>query len=325
VLAVTTESRDLPPAEIKRALAAVAAEFPMGSAARIFKKIDSTLRGNTGFELAAALESFNCEAAVVCPAFPGMHRVVENGFLRVTSAPEFVPIDVAARLQLQSGIACAHTRADGVAATLSEGLRLVSVDANCDDDLDRIAEAILPMGRRILWAGSAGLASALARRLGEACVPPASPAGSGAALFCIGSNHSVTVAQQTFLLAERPSAIFYPHDATRGVICDALGRTEHVILRIARGLTTVEEVRGRIDGVPATAFVLSGGDTASVFCRAAGVQWIELCDEIIPGVPRGILHGGDFDGLSVATKSGGFGDRKALIQIADYFSCPKRT
>ena len=41
------------------------------------------------------------------------------------------------------------------------------------------------MGRRILWAGSAGLASALARRLGESYAPPPAPARTGAALFCI--------------------------------------------------------------------------------------------------------------------------------------------
>jgi uncharacterized protein YgbK (DUF1537 family) len=325
VLAVSTDSRDLPPAGIQRALAAVAAEFSADCAARVFKKIDSTLRGNTGFEIAAALESFDCDAAVVCPAFPKLHRVVEDGFLRVTSAPEFAPIDVAARLQLQSGIACTHTGAGGITASLSAGVRLVSVDANCDDDLDRIAGVLLPMGRRILWAGSAGLASALARGLGEACVPCAAAAGSGAALFCIGSNHDVTSAQQSFLLAERRSAIFHPGDATRTLICNALGRAEHVILRIARGLTSVEEVRERIAGAPAVALVLSGGDTASVVCRAVGVQRIELCDEIVPGVPRGILRGGDFDGLSVATKSGGFGERDALIQIADYYSCPNRT
>ena len=150
VLAVSTESRDLPPAEIRRAVADVAAEFPGNAAARVFKKIDSTLRGNTGLEITAALESFDCDAAVVCPAFPRLHRVVESGFLRVTSTPEFDPIDVAARLRLQSGLACAHTRADGIAASLSAGTRLVSVDASCDDDLDRIAAAILPIGRRIL-------------------------------------------------------------------------------------------------------------------------------------------------------------------------------
>ena len=325
MLALSTESRDLPPAEIRRALAAAAAGFPVDSAALVFKKIDSTLRGNTGLEIAAALESFHCDAAVVCPAFPGMNRVVEGGFLRVTSAPEFAPVDVAGRLQLQSGHACAHTRPDGIAAILSKGARFVSVDSNCDLDLDQIAAAILPMGRRILWAGSAGLAAALARRLGEACVPPPAPARSGPALFCIGSDHSVTLAQQSSLLAERPAVLLQLPAATRESLCQALARGQHVILRIPRGLVSAEEVRERVAAVPAAAFVLSGGDTASLVCQAASVQSIELCDEIVPGVPRGILHGGDLDGVWVATKSGGFGPSHTLIQVADYFACPNRT
>src|SRR5664280_610275 len=48
MLALSTESRDLTPAGIRRALAA-AAEFSADSAL-VFKKIDSTLRGNTGLE-----------------------------------------------------------------------------------------------------------------------------------------------------------------------------------------------------------------------------------------------------------------------------------
>ena len=319
VLAVSTESRDLPPAEIHRALAAAAAEFAAESAALVFKKIDSTLRGNTGVDIAAALESFHCDAAIVCPAFPKMHRVVEGGFLKVTSAPEFAPVDVAGRLQLQSGLAYTHTRPDGIAAILAEGARFVSVDAACDDDLDRIAAAILPPGRRILWAGSAGLAAALADRLGEVCAPSPSPARAGAALFCIGSDHPVTLTQQSWLLTERPCVLLDPHAATREQICAALARGKHVILRIARGLVSAEQVRERIAGVPAVALVLSGGDTASLVCRAAGVQRIELCDEIVPGVPRGILHGGEFDGVSVATKSGGFGPSDSLIRVADFF------
>jgi len=349
VLAVSTESRDLPPEEIRRALAVAAAEFPVDSAACIFKKIDSTLRGNTGVEIAAALEWFHCDAAIVCPAFPRMHRVVEGGFLRVTGAPDFASVDVAGRLQLQAGHACAHTRPEGIAAILSAGARLVSVDANCDDDLDRIAAAILPMGlpvglptgRRILWAGSAGLAAALARRLGvpgacpPACPPapgpwppaPArapqpAPARTGAALFCIGSDHAATGAQQSSLLAERPSVLLHCHTATRQTIGDALARGQHVILRIPRGLVSAEQVRKLIGGAPAAALVLSGGDTASLVCRAAGVHRIQLCGEIVPGVPRGILHGGEFDGIPVATKSGGFGRSDALIQVADYFACP---
>lgn len=322
VLAVSTESRDLQPAEIRCAMAAAAAEFPVDSAARVFKKIDSTLRGNTGLEIAAALDSFHCDAAVVCPAFPGMHRVVEDGFLKVTSAPDFGPIDVAALLQRQSGHACVHTRPDGIAAILEAGTRLVSVDACCDDDLDRIAATILPMGRRILWAGSAGLASAMARLLGRGCASTPAPTRTGAALFCIGSDHGVTLGQQRSLLAKRPSVLFHPQTTTRESIAEALARDQQVILRIPRGLVSVERVRQLINGLLAAALVISGGDTATLVCRAAGVQRIELCDEIVPGVPRGILRGGEFDGVSVVTKSGGFGQSDTLIEVADFFHAP---
>jgi uncharacterized protein YgbK (DUF1537 family) len=319
VVSLSTGSRDLAPDEIRRAIFSVAAEFPAESAARVFKKIDSTLRGNTGFEIAAALEAFRCDAAVVCPAFPAMHRMVEGGFLRVSTAPDFAPLDVAARLQLQSGLACAHTTPAGIAALLSAGVRLVSVDADSDAGLDRIAAAILPMGRRILWAGSAGLAAAMARLLRPECASPPAPGRTGAALFCLGSDHPVTLAQQAALLAERPSVAAGGRESVAG----ALGRGEHVVLRIPRGLVSVEQVRECIDGAPAAALVLSGGDTASLVCRAAGVSRIELCGEIVPGVPRGIIRGGAFDGVSVVTKSGGFGRRDTLVQVADFFLCPK--
>jgi uncharacterized protein YgbK (DUF1537 family) len=111
----------------------------------------------------------------------------------------------------------------------------------------------------------------------------------------------------------------HPEGATRESIGDALASGKHVILRIPRGLVSMDQVREQISGVPAAALVLSGGDTASLVCRAAGVQRIELCDEIVAGVPRGILQGGEFDGVPVATKSGGFGDRDTLIRVADFF------
>ena len=319
MVAISTESRDLPADEIRRAMFTAAGEFPGDCAARVFKKIDSTLRGNTGVEIAAALEAFDCDAAVVCPAFPNVHRIVEGGHLRVRNAPEFTPIEVAGRLRLQAGLACLHVRPEGITAMLAEGRRLVSVDASRDLDLDCIAAAILPMGRRVLWVGSGGLASALARGTGGECAPAATPARSGPALFCIGSDHGVTLAQQAALLAERRAVLFHGEGATRESIGGALALGKHVVLRIPRGVVSMDQVRGQISGVAAAALVLSGGDTASLVCRAAGVQHIELCDEIVPGVPRGILQGGEFDGVPVATKSGGFGDRDTLIQVADYF------
>ena len=124
-------------------------------------------------------------------------------------------------------------------------------------------------------------------------------------LFCIGSDHPVTVEQQRRLLA--------------------LGRSEHVVLNLSLRPTSLNRVRELIEDAAgaATALVLSGGDTASLVCRALGVRRIQLEDEIVPGIPWGYLSGGAFDGWRVATKSGGFGAPHALIQVADFFRCPK--
>jgi uncharacterized protein YgbK (DUF1537 family) len=251
-----------------------------------------------------------------------MRRIVTGGVLSVAGAQEFEPVDVAKRLQLQSGHLCAASQPSCIVELLQSGARLVSLDANCDEDLDRIAAAAFPLGRRVLWAGSAGLASALARLLGKPCDPPPVPVPvrSGSVLFCIGSDHAATLAQQDALLSQRPSALLQPHAAVRASICAAFARGEHPILRVPRGRIPAQTLREWIDGLPLAALVLSGGDTASLVCHAAGVQRIELCDEIVPGVPRGIVHGGVFDGISVVTKSGGFGDRDTLIQVADFFN-----
>jgi len=310
VLACSTESRDMVPAEIRHALLAVAAEFSDVPVGHFFKKVDSTLRGNVGMEVAAARDAFHCAAAVVCPAFPAMRRVVEQGILR---APEFTAVDVAERMRAQSGEACFQAGTQGLAAALASGARLISVDAIDNADLDRIAALLARPGTRILWAGSAGLASAMARQIGADEIAAARPLIGGPVLFCIGSDHSVTRAQQAALIASR-----------RCILCETCGLAagQHVVLPIPRGRITADDVRALIGGTRPAALVVSGGDTASLVFRAIGACSIELLAEIVPGVPYGILRGGAYDGLPVVTKSGGFGDRDTLVNVADFFHAP---
>jgi uncharacterized protein YgbK (DUF1537 family) len=307
VLAISAESRHLGAAELRRVMDELAQLLPVDQARILFKKIDSTLRGNVGAEIAAAVAAFGCEAAVITPAYPAMGRTVEEGYLRVGAAEA---IDLAARLRSQGLESCVPVQPSAVCAAIQAGARFISIDAACDRDLDSIAAAGLRSGRRILWAGSAGLASALARTLpwggplvlGSPLGTAPRPASS--VLFCIGSDHPVTVEQQRRLLA--------------------LGRSEHVVLNLSLRPTSLNRVRELIEDAAgaATALVLSGGDTASLVCRALGVRRIQLEDEIAPGIPWGYLSGGAFDGWRVATKSGGFGAPHALIQVADFFLCP---
>ena len=174
--------------------------------------------------------------------------------------------------------------AHAIAEALARGARVVSVDASNDADLDAIVAAGTGNPRRILWAGSGGLAAALSRQWGRATgLPVAPPAGS--LTFCIGSDHPVTLQQIARLREAKPDAVVLPLGSLPD--CGAL--------------------------------VLSGGDTASAVCRAAGARRIDLRGEVLPGIPWGILRCGRFDGTPVVTKSGGFGDPDALIRVAEFF------
>jgi D-threonate/D-erythronate kinase len=321
VIAISTDSRDLEPAAARDAISAAAASLPVGSPAILFKKIDSTLRGHTGVEITAALAAFGCDIAVVCPAFPRMNRLVEDGYLRVAGAADFAPIEVVAHLRAHGLEGCVRTRHQAILEAISSGARVVVLDAVCDDDLDRVVAAGLALDCRVLWAGSAGLASALARTLPAGPQYRLRPAPKGPVLFCIGSDHPVTVAQQTALVSQRRALLVHAELANAACIQAALARGQHVVLRVPHRQVSAKWLKELVVHVPASALVLSGGSTASLFCQAAGVQRIDLVDEIIPGVPWSVIRGGAFDGISTVTKSGGFGDTDALIQVADYFTC----
>jgi uncharacterized protein YgbK (DUF1537 family) len=317
VLAVSTESRGLTAEESRGTIAATARRLSGVRAGILFKKIDSTLRGNVGTEIAATAEAFGCDAAVITPAFPEMQRVVVDGWLRVDGAAPFEPIELRACLGLDSH---RHVCGGAVTAAIGDGVRYVSVDAGCPADLDALVEAVMESPRRILWAGSAGLASALARRVGAERVARR-PDSVGPVVFCIGSTHAATVAQRERLVQERDVCALSAETATADEVCAALGGGRHVVLDVPRGRIPEERIAELLRG--ARALALSGGDTASHVCRALRAHSIELHDEVQAGIPWGTLRGGLLDGSAVATKSGGFGDSGALIAITDFFACAK--
>jgi uncharacterized protein YgbK (DUF1537 family) len=325
VWSVNTESRDLGPAAIERLMEQARANLPVGPATLIFKKIDSTLRGNAGMETAAALKAFGCDLAVFTPALPALGRTVEGGSLSVAASATFAPIELAGWLRAQGVERSTHVCAGGIEEAIARGARVVSCDASSDGDLDRMVAEALALGRRILWAGSAGLAAALARALpGGRAASQAAPRTRGPVLFAVGSNHPATLAQRHALEGDGRLIRMSCAEASAEAIAKALTRGRHIWLDIPRGEVGEGPIRGLLAGLPAAALALSGGDTASLVCRALGVERIDLQDEIVPGIPRGTLGGGELDGMAVATKSGGFGAPDALTRVADFFAGTSR-
>ena len=325
VLALSTDTRDFPNEIPDDALTGfmqdLASRVPPAQV--IFKKIDSTLRGNAGAEILAVATAFGCEAVLVTPAFPAMRRVVESGYLCVTSQETFAPLDLAAYFRGQGVAACHQVKPWDVETALDRGKEFLSVDAGCDEDLDSIVRAGLGWHRRALFAGSGRLAAAMARALRPqptARLRTNRPAGP--AIFCIGSGHPVTVEQQADLLRRRPAVWLDARATSPGEVIASLRQSKHVVLHTPRGATPAPVVRDLLFPAveDAGGLSLSGGDTASLVCRALGVDSIRLVDEVASGIPFGVLGGGLADGRTVVTKSGAFGSADALVLVADFFT-----
>ena len=91
VLAISTNSRDLNRGEAaertRRATEATLRGANAHDRAWWFKKIDSTLRGHPGAELAAVMSALGAECALVAPAFPAQGRTTVGGRQRVDGIP----------------------------------------------------------------------------------------------------------------------------------------------------------------------------------------------------------------------------------------------
>lgn len=83
VLVVNTESRHIPPLEARARVTAVVQSAPAAGFTHIYKKTDSTLRGNIGTELAAVLGNVAATELIFVPAFPKLGRFTIDGLNRL--------------------------------------------------------------------------------------------------------------------------------------------------------------------------------------------------------------------------------------------------
>ena len=87
VLVVDTETRHLPPEQAYAAVAGLVERAKYAGAAYLYKKTDSSLRGNVGAELAALLKTSGCRQLAFLPAFPQMDRVTKDGIQYIDGVP----------------------------------------------------------------------------------------------------------------------------------------------------------------------------------------------------------------------------------------------
>jgi uncharacterized protein YgbK (DUF1537 family) len=336
VLAFNTNSRGDTAAQSRRKIEELAVHCSGSRANAIFKKVDSTLRGNVGGEIATAMKAFQCEAAIIAPAFPAMRRLVQDGILHWVDCSGSGQIDIGGILAEQ-GISreqlvpMSSATRDPVAelkAHVLDGKQFFIVDSKSQHDLHFAVAVGTAISRRILWVGSAGLGIALAERMARSGSRKSVSAMTDVPmLFVIGSTHPASLRQKTALLRATEAIEVTPTAEAVAVARRALCSKRHLVVNVERGTASEFSLRQFFDSLidlRIAALFITGGDTGMLVCKALGAHAIDLRDEIEPGFPWGILDGGMFHDLPVASKAGGFGDTDALLRCAEFFAPAQR-
>ena len=281
VVATVTDARAMSPARARSTTRAAVESLRRAGVNRIFLKIDSTLRGSVGAQIAGALAAGVDDAiAVVCPAYPAMGRVVDNGRLLVNGAgvettsvgrDPVTPVTTSSLSELIPGsVGLRIVRGDAIvlaASILEAGSRIVHVDATTDDDLSVVADAIVLLGVRAIPVGSAGLAEVMAGAWGtglpDTAMTDAHTTRPGPVLVQVSSLHDVSRMQFDRLLAsaapDTVRALAPPFDDVVGadVALDWVTRTLEVdpalpdivvvLAPLHRGTVTSSAASGRVD------------------------------------------------------------------------------
>jgi uncharacterized protein YgbK (DUF1537 family) len=328
VVLLSTETRDASAEEAYRAARAAAERVRQAGIKRVYKKIDSVLRGQPGPELAAVLDVFGGRAAVA-PAFPAQGRTTCSGVQLVHGQPA-TAFGGDLRLALQP----ATPRCD-------------LFDASSEEDLARIAAQAASSPAYRVWCGTAGLAAHLPAALH---LPPRASAlrrllpRPTRVLVVAGSSHPATRAQLRLLLERgwpsfRLDPLGPPSKAAATLaeqLAGALQNRGCAVLSFVAGLAEAEVEQLQADPriTPATliaslrhaaqaiplqpglGLVMTGGETAYQVCTALGATAIEVAGQVLPGLPTGrlVLPSGVF---ALATKSGGFGNAETLLTAAE--------
>jgi uncharacterized protein YgbK (DUF1537 family) len=253
----------------------------------IYKKTDSTLRGNIGAELGALAKVFPDRRIVFVPAYPALGRIVRNGELLVDGIPVHeTPIgqDKLNPLRSSSIQACLGD----VDATV--------IDGETDADILAAARQIVEDKRPVIVAGPAAIAGALAAQYSQVPAQLAMPSQ----MRCLVINGSLHPASADQMSNHRFEENWFRFEYTG---------TE-VGLELARRLGA--QVKALLTESQFEAMIIFGGDTAYGIHQALGAVDFDSCGEILPGVPVSKSQG-----MYWITKAGGFGKADLLQRLKE--------
>jgi len=200
VISIDADTRGLDAATAAIRMRSLTTAFAPDGATLLFKKIDSSLRGHLGTELAAVLQARRAAGAgktvaVMAPALPASGRTVRRGCGHLNGTPLheselWRDQNMAGEAYIPRMLQEARLTSKCFDLALVRGVRLEEAmreaasrfdvlvcDSVADEDLELIALAARRLKNDVVWVGSAGLARYWP------CAPPASGADAVSSLL----------------------------------------------------------------------------------------------------------------------------------------------
>ncbi|MBX3013314.1 MAG: four-carbon acid sugar kinase family protein [Caldilineaceae bacterium] len=316
-----------------------------------YKKIDSTLRGNIGAELAALLPFTTPPTAspcvIIAPAFPAQGRGLVNGYLVYAQAPAQA-LHLPTRLRQQTAlpvatVALAEVRA-GVAALAASlvtqqatGAQLIVVDALTEADLATLYQATRRALPAALFCGSAGLIGVIATALASPSAdrPVAQPeqvAVSWPRLAVVGSGSPMAQRQVAHVLRwaqanchevnpQQPLDVPWarqgaPHPATLLHLPPPQPGLSLEGDQARHHAALLAQVAvAQIQQHAPQALIVVGGDTALHLLDALGITALQVVAELLPGMPLTIGETVTGARYQIILKAGNHGDAETLVTL----------
>jgi uncharacterized protein YgbK (DUF1537 family) len=339
VLVIDTETRHATAEQAYRRVFNLASESRAQGVRYLFKKTDSTLRGNVAAELSAVGSAWEGAPVVYLPAYPKLGRTIRDGVLYVDGRPvsqtafagdRWNPVRESHVLTLlqTAGLTLPLTALRAEQIHRSIGASVYVVDGESEEEVGSCVESLARRTKPYIMAGPAGLvhhfvkAVELTRR-----APPSLPSVRNG-LVVNGSLHAASQDQVLQAISRGLPAV-----EPIGVPAAVASRFGWAILQIPAietqdGLEFARGVGARVGevlkSVELDALVVFGGDTVAGILYALGSPPLRCLGEVLPGVPAsliaqtipGVLPNRK-SGLLLVSKAGGFGDVDVVMRIRE--------
>jgi uncharacterized protein YgbK (DUF1537 family) len=292
---------------------------------RFEQRIDSTLRGAPGEELAGLLEGAGLTDAVVVavPAFPDAGRVCAGGRQRAAGTAREVDVAAALYGDAPAEVVGPSELPERVRAG---AVRRFVVDGASDDDLRATATAVATLEADGVPLVTASPGAWLRHH------PSSARPGAELVVVVLGSNTALNHRQLAHLRDARAVVVTGTDDPDWDAVA-AGGQT--VIVETIEQSTPDDERRdprladraadaaaallggAHERGLRCRGVVASGGHMASRLVDALGADRLGVAGEVAPLCPRGTVHGGPWSGLAVVTKGGLVGEDATLDALVE--------